>query len=474
MNVEQTTGPAGVVEEMNVEQSTTSTMMAAEEVKLAVEDSGPAIPAAASGELAAAAEPADALGRFREALSQEEERRHLERIQEHARLQQQDMPKRRSRRRAQAWRQCRRQLQRRVRAHVVEASQQLCALGCKFAEAAQRLQVNQRTLRHWIKEQARAPQQAASEGRPRKPSTPAQRNTVLAFLNDEGPAVSVPTLRQHFPDLARAELADLQQRYRAVWRQRHPQLLHVLHWQEPGRVWAMDFAEPSLLGAVASLPPIDGIYPYLLAIRDLASGYNLCWLPVREATAEVVARVLRNLFVLYSPPLVLKTDNGSHFRAELARLLASARVAQLFSPPYWPRYNGAIEASIGSLKSRTEALAAAQGRPGHWTWADAAAARLEANASGNPKKVRAPTPAETWALRAAVSPEERARFQAAVARERVLVRQEKNIDSDTQLDHWETSAVDRQALPRVLVEHGYLLFRRRRIPTRIWSRKAAK
>ena len=48
----------------------------------------------------------------------------------------------------------------------------------------------------------------------------------------------------------------------------------VLHWPVPGRVWAMDFAEPSLPGITGVVPPLDGRYPYLLAVRDLASATN--------------------------------------------------------------------------------------------------------------------------------------------------------------------------------------------------------
>ena len=66
---------------------------------------------------------------------------------------------------------------------------------------------------------------------------------------------------------------------------------------------------------------------YLLTIGDLASGYTLAWLPVREATAETVQGVLHNLFRIFGAPLVFKSDNGSHFRADFLRaflpLLAS-------------------------------------------------------------------------------------------------------------------------------------------------------
>ena len=49
-------------------------------------------------------------------------------------------------------------------------------------------------------------------------------------------------------------------------------LLHVLHWHRPGAVWAMDHTEPPT--------PIDGRWPHVLAVRDLASHMQLAWLPV--------------------------------------------------------------------------------------------------------------------------------------------------------------------------------------------------
>jgi hypothetical protein len=51
-----------------------------------------------------------------------------------------------------------------------------------------------------------------------------------------------------------------------------------------------------------------------------------------------------------------------------------------------------------------------------------------------------------------------------VERERYLTRSEMNIAQDRDLDHWQGSAVDRKAIERALVEHDYLLFRRRRLP----------
>jgi transposase InsO family protein len=435
---------------------------------ISVEPIEPTI-SAASPEAQATADAEPLLQQFRQAMNQDE-REHVERIQEHARLQQPEPAKHTSRRRARAQRHRRPKLKRAVRIRAVKSYQRLRAAGCSLAEAAQRLGVKPRTLRHWIKKYQDDVQEPAELGRPPLQTTVEQRNAVITFLKDlqeDGPTSGVPTLREHFPEHARAELADIQHRYRAVWRQQHPELLHVLRWQNPGRVWAMDFAEPSLIGATRSLSAIDGIYPYLLAIRDLASGYTLCWLPIEQATAEQVQRVLCSLFALFGPPLVLKSDNGSQFRETTLRAcLAQAGVEQLFSPPYWPRYNGAIEASIGSLKTRTEHNAAAHGRPGLWTRADLNAARLEAN-TAHPKRLRPATPEETWTMRTSTSPDERARFQQALAVERRRLKNEHGLDNDQQLDHWTESALDREALQRVLVGHDYLLFRRRRIPARI-------
>src|SRR5262249_13604236 len=159
---------------------------------------------------------------------------------------------------------------------------------------------------------------------------------VLQFVDAQGPGVGVPTLRQRFPGLARAELTDLLQRYRRVCTARWQEPARVLHWPVVGRVWAMDFAQPTCRGQDYGLPPIDGPYPYLLAVRDLASGYQLAWLPMTAATADLACEALARLFAVYGPPLVLKADHGPPFRAEQTkRFLAGFGVHFLFSPPYW-------------------------------------------------------------------------------------------------------------------------------------------
>jgi transposase InsO family protein len=265
----------------------------------------------------------------------------------------------------------------------------------------------------------------------------------------------------------RAELEDLLRRWRRVWRLRHQGVVHVLEWTTPGAVWAMDFAQAPA--------PIDGAYPYLLAVRDLASGRQLLSLPTPAETAAEVVHALASLFVLYGPPLVLKSDNGSAFIAGATQaLLASAGVIPLFSPAYTPQYNGAAEAGIGSLKTRTERHAARNGHPGVWTADDAARAQAEANALAHPGGEHGPTPDLAWSSRRRLTAADRALFEATVARLRDEERARAGLATEGSPNSTSDRRAARVAIRRALVEHGYLLFSRRRIPLPIPRRKAAR
>ena len=142
----------------------------------------------------------------------------------------------------------------------------------------------------------------------------------------------------------------------------------------------------------------------------------------------------------------------------------------MYSPPGCPAYNGAIEAGIGSLKTRTEEHAPSRGRLGGWTFNDLAVARAEANHT--PRR-RGPSPAEVWQARPPVTALERACFELVVQRRRFEARARLGIPPDADLDHWHRSARDRQALRRALVEHGDLRFTRTLIPLTLNRRKMA-
>jgi transposase InsO family protein len=228
----------------------------------------------------------------------------------------------------------------------------------------------------------------------------------------------------------------------------------------------MDFTEVS--------HPIDGRFPYVFAVRDLASGLQLAWEPVADPTTAAVIPVLRRLFTVAGAPLVLKSDNGSAFRADRLKWFLGDWLAwPLYSPPGRPGYNGAIEASIGSLKIRTKYAAYRAGHEGAWTTADLDAARDLANSSARPRGPRGPTPAEIWEARQASRTSEREAFAAQVGQAEARARQQAGIPLEALLDHYEQAALHRRVLPQVLMEGGYLTIRRRRIPQRFFGRKVA-
>lgn len=349
-----------------------------------------------------------------------------------------------------------------ARRHAVDVGKLLVERGWNWADTADLLGVPARTLRDWRLDLDRRKLRVVSLGRPLKGAKPEQRNQVIRFIDELGPGIGLPTLRDSFPDFARAELEDILRRYRRVWRKRNRQPLHVLHWTQPGAVWAIDFHGPR--------PPIDGLYPHLLAVRDLASGQQLLWLPVADVCASTVRQALTSLFVVHGAPLVLKSDNGSAFIAEGMRELAeNFAVKILYSPPRMPSYNGSIEAGIGSLTTRTEQHAARHGRPGHWTWDDATAARLEANATARPKGPLGPSPDQLWQARTPIAPHQRERFA------RMTERCSINVEAAQGWPHDNASqrAQDREAISQALVELGYLTITRRSIPLPIPTQKAA-
>jgi len=350
-----------------------------------------------------------------------------------------------------------------VRRHVVAAAGVLGSDGWSWNRIAGLIGLAERTLRDWRRGFLRNFLKPLALGRPTRRATPEQRNEVSRLLDELGPGIGVPSLREIFPEMARAELEDLVRRYRRVFRKRHRQCLAVLHWTRPGAVWAVDFHGPR--------DPVDGTCPYLLAVRDLASGKQLLWRPTPDMTAATAVAALTSLFIAHGAPLVLKSDNGSAFiDGRTQELLARFGTIGLFSPARTPSYNGSIEAGIGSLTSRTEQHAARHGRPGYWTFDDAEAARLEANATARPFGPLGPSPEQRWSTRAPIAAEEREAFAATIARR----LQEQDHDHGLAYENAASRRVaERPAIRHALVEHGYLYITRRRIPLPISSKKTA-
>jgi transposase InsO family protein len=296
----------------------------------------------------------------------------------------------------------------------------------------------------------------------------AVRQEVLAKLAEWGPRVGVARLRAAFPTVARVELADLRDRYRRVLQDQRRGRLARLTWTRPGAVWAADFAWPPAA--------IEGRYPRLLSVRDLASGMQLSWRPVPGETAAAACAVLVGLFREHGAPLVLKVDNGAAFDStELRKVLSQHGVQGLYSPVYTPQYNGAVEAGVGALKGRTEAQALARDAPSDWTWEDAEAARQEANAACVGRRETSPTRAAVWATREPLGVQTRATFQAEVIRQQH--GQVPAVPSDAAVTGGEASDKAcpwRVVLRRALVALGYLVFSWRRIPRQVRPKKTDK
>ena len=301
----------------------------------------------------------------------------------------------------------RREREQTARRHAVTAGRDLARRGWQWNHVTRFLGLPERTYRNWRAADLHNRLAPRPLGRPTQLGCREDRNDLIHTLNELGPGLSVATLWEMFPQLARATIEDLVQRYRRIWRMQHEVPVHVLQWARPGSVWAIDFHGPRA--------SIDGIYPYLVAVRDLASGYQLLWQPVRDLTADTALLAVQSLVAEHGAPLVLKCDNGSAFiAAEFTSKILELGTRILYSPAQTPQYNGAIEAGIGSLTSRTNHHAARHNHPGHWTWDDVAAALGEANATARPRGPYGPTPQQLWDSRTAITPDQRRGFGAAV------------------------------------------------------------
>jgi len=293
-------------------------------------------------------------------------------------------------------------------------------------------------------------------GRPADHPDRELRAEILAVFGVMGPHVGLPILQELFPDVARGELVELQRRYRFAYRRKSGWLMYTLRWKKPGRIWTADFTD---------LPhAIDGCFTKLVVVRDLASGRNLLALPAESASAAVLLDALEALIARYGAPLVFKSDNGSAFIAsEVGELLARYGVLHLLSPPRTPRYNGSVEAGIGSLKVRAHYEAARHDHPGWWNCDDVEAARLQANHTARPFGPLESTPQRSWEARSLIDSKERRAFRQVYDRR----QREELLRRDQQLlplfGRAAETSVDRIAISQALIECGYLLVRRRRV-----------
>jgi transposase InsO family protein len=333
-----------------------------------------------------------------------------------------------------------------VRCRVATICNAVQEHGVPVVHVTRMLTLSERTARRWRHGSDRA---SATRGRPPRPATRDQRNIVFRFLNERGVETPLAALRAAFRDVRRTELQNVLTRYRRLQRRKARRHQSRLEWRQTGTVWAADFKERR--------EPIEGRYAWILAVKDLASRYQLAWQPVEEASAEVVQAMYARLCAEHGPPLVMKSDNGGPFKADATkRLLAERGVTALFNPRRRPGYNGGIERANAQLAGYQESLAAFSGRAGLPTCADAQAAQRLANELARPDGWRGLTAAELWQARPLITPEQRADFLAAVAERRTEARTQLGIAADERLDHFAQAAVDRRAVRDALVARDLL------------------
>jgi transposase InsO family protein len=122
--------------------------------------------------------------------------------------------------------------------------------------------------------------------------------------------------------------------------------LKHLEWRGSGIVWSMDDTQYGTLDAKCSVHNV----------RDIGAQYVMEPLVTPTvATGAMVARNLEKLFKQHGAPLFMKRDCGGNLCCyEVDDVLARWMVLPLTSPPYYPKYNGAIEWSQGQLKCEME------------------------------------------------------------------------------------------------------------------------
>ena len=370
-------------------------------------------------------------------------------------------------RRGPAGQQPRRQAEYQARHAILDFCNRATRLGVTFPDAARRLGVAPRTVRYWHQRAREGQLKPYPRGRPARRSPRSLRNQVVQLLCLSGPSVGTPTLQATFPTMPRSELKDILRRYRRVWQYQNQRLIHRLRWHHPGTVWAVDHVHPN--------QPIDGVYPYVLSVRDLASHYQLAWQPVPDVGAQTTIAVFASLFWEHGPPLVVKSDNGPAFIArDTGELLAAWGILHLRSPRATPQYNGSCEAAGGSQKKITNDQAALSTHPGRWTSRNLHHARMIRNRLGRPWGYRKPTPEQVWQTRESITSTQRSRLNATVDRYQQEERTRRGIPDEAVLGDAAQASVGRVAISRALRKHGYLSITRRLVTPPIRPRSAAR
>src|SRR6185312_6517224 len=97
------------------------------------------------------------------------------------------------------------------------------------------------------------------------------------------------------------------------------------------------------------LPPSPDGHVALLVLIDVFTGF-IVLRPLKDTTAETVARKLWKIFSLIGYPKILQSDNGSEFVNDVIQsLVRIVGIERRFITPYNPRSDGKVERSIQTV-----------------------------------------------------------------------------------------------------------------------------
>jgi hypothetical protein len=144
--------------------------------------------------------------------------------------------------------------------------------------------------------------------------------------------------------VSRRELGRMVEQVRHDLAMDHRRYLRRIEWLGVGVVWAMDVTEYDLRAA-------EGFKIHLHNTQDLGSRYKFLPMTGEFLVGEEIAGYLSDKFCRFSPPLLLKRDNGGNMNhLAVNDVLAEFFVLPLNSPVYYAPYNGAIEESQREMK----------------------------------------------------------------------------------------------------------------------------
>lgn len=352
-----------------------------------------------------------------------------------------------------AWREC-----------AVRVVRSFRKLGGTLKKICELLRVSERTIRNWRVKLREHRYALPLRGRPPVRSKGRMRAAVIRTLKSKGAETPLRVLQEKHPKLARREVADILQCYRAQ-KQKSGRWVQYTEWTRSAVVWATD--------TVDLQQKVDGAR-YALTIVDLGSHKRLGTPTLKKKTGAQVARQLNRAFRRHGAPLVLKRDNGSEFaNPHVDALLEEWGVVSLPSPVRRPQYNGACEAHNGVLRKHVDARVK-HARRKQWKRADLVAATRERNNSVRPWGPSGPTPNEAWARRRFVSLRLRERFQSAVRCQRELRQRHTRIARARTLAPNFQARLHRRVTVDALKRFDFLSIHRRRIHPPIKSKRTAR